>query len=123
MWGMRILAGSLLALGFAAGSAAQSPRNPGPTDGSLGTALGTVIVRVQERGGAAISTPAWVRIYSDSTSYQASSGSLNNFQITFNNVPLGEYHVEVRAPGYLQGMSDATLLTPNGVAGRAITSR
>ena len=113
---LRIFAGLLLALGLGATAAAQAPRNPGPTDGSLGTGVGTVVVRVQERGGAAISTPAIVRIYSESTMYQATSGSINNFQITFTSVPLGEYKVEVRAPGYLQAIGDATVLTPNGVA-------
>jgi tetratricopeptide (TPR) repeat protein len=111
-----MFAGLLLALALAPGAASQNPRGSPPTDGSLGSAQGTVIVRVQERGGAAITTPASVRIYSDFTMYQATSGSLNNFQITFNNVPIGEYKVEVRAPGYLLAIGDATLLTPNGVA-------
>jgi tetratricopeptide (TPR) repeat protein len=112
----RILAGLMLALAVAECAAAQLPRGTSPTDGSLGTAFGKVLVRVRERGGAAISTPPWVRIYSDTTMYQVSSGSLDSYGVTFDNVPLGEYKVEVRAPGYQLATTDVTLLTPNSVA-------
>lgn len=112
----RIFAGLLMALAIAECVAAQLPRGSAPTDSTLGTGVGKVLVRVRERGGANISTPPWVRIYSDTTMYQASSGSLDNYGITFDNVPIGEYKVEVRAPGYQVATSDVTLLTPNSVA-------
>lgn len=102
----RILASLVLVFGFAAGAAAQF--GPG--------ALGKVIVRIRERGGAYISTPAWVRLYSDTSMFQLSSGTQDNSQIIFDNVPLGEYHIEIRAPGYLQSTYEASLMTPNAIS-------
>ena len=106
MFRRQILASLVLVLGFAAGAAAQDEV----------VAVGKVVVRVRERGGAFISTPAWARLYSDISMFQLSSGTSDNAQIIFDNVPLGEYHVEVRAPGYLQATYDATLLTPGAMA-------
>lgn len=102
----RILASLMLVLGFATGAAAQ--------DGVV--AVGKVVVRIRERGGAFISTPAWVRLYSDTSMFQLSSGTADNSQIIFDNVPLGEYHVEIRAPGYLQSTYDASLMSPNAIS-------
>jgi tetratricopeptide (TPR) repeat protein len=102
----RILASLVLVLGIAASTAAQGEA----------VAVGKVVVRIRERGGANISTPAWVRLYSDISMFQLSSGTSDNAQIIFDNVPLGEYHIEIRAPGYLQSTSDASLLTPNAIA-------
>jgi len=102
----RILASLILVLGFATGAAAQGEA----------VAIGKVIVRIRERGGAYISTPAWVRLYSDTSMFQLSSGTSDNTQIIFDNVPLGEYHIEIRAPGYLQSTYDASLMTPNAIS-------
>lgn len=107
----------VLVLGLAAGAAAQDPPDRGSSrDDSLVPAVGKVVVRIREMGGANISTPAWVRLYSDISMFQLSSGTQDNSQIVFDNVPLGEYHIEVRAPGYLQAVNDATILTPNAIA-------
>jgi tetratricopeptide (TPR) repeat protein len=95
-----------LTLGLAASAAAQ---------GEV-VAAGKVVVRIRERGGANISTPARVRLYSDISKFQLSSGTTENSQYIFDNVPMGEYHVEIRAPGYLQATYDASLLTPSVIA-------
>jgi len=79
-------------------------------------ALGKVIVRIREVGGARISTPAWVRLYADASIFEYTSNAQDNAQVVFENVPLGEYHVEVRAPGYLQAVNEASLLQANTIA-------
>jgi len=102
----RILLSLALALGLAAGAAAQ-----------LGVpSLGKVIVEIREAGGARISTPAWVRLYSDVDMYQRTSNGVENTRVIFEEVPIGEYHIEVRAPGYMMAINDASLLQANAIA-------
>ncbi len=79
--------------------------------------LGKVIVQVREFGGARVSTPVWVRLYSsDASLIQRAANGEDSSRIIFEDVPIGEYNVEVRAPGYLTAVNEASLPMANAIA-------
>jgi len=108
MFVRRMLFSLALLLGLAGSASAQGALGP--------PSLGKVIIQIREAGGARISTPAWVRLYSDVDMYQRNSNGVENTRVIFEEVPIGEYHVEVRAPGYLTTIADASLLQANTIA-------
>ena len=78
--------------------------------------LGKIIVQIREAGGARVSMPAWVRLYSDVDMYERTSNARENERVIFEEVPIGEYHIEVRVPGYRMAINDASLLQANAIA-------
>ncbi len=104
----------LLALTLPADVLAQLTRPPAnPEDPNPAIpGLGKVVVRVRGAGGASMPGFASVRLYSNFTSFSQTSSSLDNSQAVFGSVPIGEYQIEVRAPGYKDAMEAASLLTP-----------
>jgi tetratricopeptide (TPR) repeat protein len=102
----------LFALTLPADVMAQLTRPPAGADSSM-SAIGKIIVRVRGAGGASLPGFASVRLYSNFSSFSQTSSSLDNSQAVFGSVPIGEYQVEVRAPGYRDTIEVASLLTPN----------
>jgi tetratricopeptide (TPR) repeat protein len=106
MFVRRMLLSLALLLGLATSASAQFGA----------PSLGKIIVQIREAGGARISMPAWVRLYSDVDMYERTSKGMENERVIFEEVPIGEYHVEVRAAGYKTAISDASLLQANSIA-------
>jgi tetratricopeptide (TPR) repeat protein len=95
---------------------AQAPGHTSPGQGPLlqpaSPTNGQVVVRVRGEGGAPLSVFAIVRIFSNFTSFQQSSSTHEAAQVAFAGVPVGEYQIEVRAPGYEDANEEVSLLTP-----------
>ena len=105
----------LFALTLPVGVMAQLGRPPANTGDPNSTisGVGKVIVRVRGMGGASLPGFANVRLYSNFTSFSQTSSSLDSSQAVFVNVPIGEYQIEVRAPGFRDAIEGASLLSPS----------
>jgi len=101
----------LFALALPAAVMAQLSRPSAGADASS-SANGKIIVRVRGTGGASLPGFASIRLYSNFTSFSQTASSLDNSQVVFANVGMGEYLVEVRATGYKDATEAASLITP-----------
>jgi len=90
---------------------AQGNPEMGLPNASLGA--GQLVVRVRSMGGLMLQVPASVRIFSNFNTYQKTSSTIDNAQAVFESVPVGEYVVEVRAPGFAVANEEAALWLPN----------
>ncbi len=90
---------------------AQGNPEIGLPNASLGA--GQMVVRVRSTGGLMLQVPASVRIFSNFNTFQKTSGTIDNAQAVFEGVPVGEYVVEVRAPGFAVANEEAALWLPN----------
>jgi len=108
------------ALVFATQASAQNPPSTPLDRPSLAEvnppALGNLVVRVRGSGGAPLPVLAIVRLYSNFTSYQVTSSTRDAAEAVFRNVPVGEYRVEVSAPGYTIANEEAGLWSPNSTS-------
>lgn len=77
---------------------------------------GTIVVRLALASGVQIPFQAEVRLFSHMGFQQSSDLIKNDPQVVFRNVPVGEYNVEVRAPGFATARDQAILWRPGTVA-------
>jgi tetratricopeptide (TPR) repeat protein len=102
----------LVVLTFAWPAGAQNP----PGLEQLAPTTGTVVVRVRAPGGVGSFSFAVVRLYSDFKSLNITENTRENNEATFRNIPIGEYNVEVRAPGYAIATAEVSMFSPGATA-------
>lgn len=109
-----LLAFAVALLVWPAAAGAQAPGRPEgiPDDPEL-PRPGKIVVQVRSSTGVPISI-AQVRIYSMFTSYNRALSLGDGGQVTFDNVPSGEYVVEVRAAGFREQTDVVGMFTPGG---------
>jgi Flp pilus assembly protein TadD len=69
----------------------------------------TVIVSVRELNGTPLEVPAFVHLYSPTSSVNLTAPTQERAQAVFSNVDSGDYRIDVTAPGYQQGHEEATV--------------
>src|SRR5438309_11694494 len=83
---------------------------PGQTNNNLPpTGPTVVIIHVQEPSSGPISVGALVRLSSMTVPNGFQGTSREGGKVTLNGIPLGEYTVEVTAPGYQNAREDLTV--------------
>ncbi len=66
----------------------------------LGMSSSTVTVSVRSSNGTPLDAPAFVKLFSNSMTFNMTSPTQEGSTARFLNVPAGDYNVEVSAPGY-----------------------
>jgi tetratricopeptide (TPR) repeat protein len=66
----------------------------------LGMSSSTVTVSVRDSNGTPLDAPAFVKLFSNSMTFNMTSPTQDSSTASFLNVPAGDYNVEVSAPGY-----------------------
>lgn len=113
LWNSKpLLVGALLfALWILSSQSASAQQRPGPPpsppgnpSGNLGMQPGlsssTVTISVRGLNGTPLDVPAFVKLFSNSMTFNMTSPTRDGATASFPNVPPGDYNVEVSAPGY-----------------------
>jgi tetratricopeptide (TPR) repeat protein len=88
-------------------AAAQDPSSADQIGGRA-----TLVVNVREANGTPLNGFATVRLYSVAGSVNMTQQARGSGHATFSNLPIGEYQIEVTAPGYQVAREDASLAVP-----------
>jgi len=97
-----------LILWLAPAASAQEPASVEP----ISSGRGTLVVIVRQTNGTPLNGFATVRLNSVSGAINLMHQTREGGQATFPNLPVGDYQVEVMAPGYAVAREDATLAIP-----------
>lgn len=79
------------------------------------TTASTITVFVRAPSGEPLTTYALVRLYTSDGTPMGQVPATNGSQVTFRNVHIGSYSVEVEAPGYTKAREEVNLLIPGDV--------
>jgi tetratricopeptide (TPR) repeat protein len=77
---------------------------------------GTIVVKLNLATGVTLSLQAEVRLFSHMGFQQTSSRLMTKPEVVFSSVPVGEYNVEVTAPGFAPAREQAVLWKPGMIA-------